>query len=146
MKLHHLAMLAMATAASAGSAQAEETTRVYRQGNSTATITQSGGGSTMTHRTVSGPDSQTIVQSQGGSRAVITQGSGRTMGSGMAHASPSLDREMSEDLGDDLSRMQVVVSLSPADQQDLEELARDEDTTVQALVEEAIQDYLDRSW
>src|SRR5688572_16524416 len=142
MKLHHLAMLAMATAASAGSAQAEETTRVYRQGNSSATITQSGGGSTMTHRKVSGPDSQTIVQSQGGNRATITQSS-RT---DMAHASPSLDREMSEDLGDEISRMQVVVSLSPADQQDLQELARDQATTVQALVEQAIQDYLDRSW
>ena len=144
MKLHHLAMLAMALATSAGLAQAEETTRVYRQGNSSATITQSGGGSTMVRRMVSGPDSQTIVQSQGGNRAVVTQGSGRTMGSGMAHASPSLDGEMSEDLGDDVSRMQVVVSLSPADQEALQELALDEDTTVQALVEEAIQDYLDR--
>ena len=46
MKLHDLAMLAMALAGSAGWAQAEETTRVYRQGNSSATITQSGRGYT----------------------------------------------------------------------------------------------------
>ena len=140
MKLQHVAMLAMALAASAGLAQAEETTRVYRQGNLTATITQSGGGSTMTHRTVSGPDSQTIVQSQGGNRAAVTQSSRRSM----VRSRLGRDRDMSEDLGDDVSRMQVDVNLSPADQEALRELALDEDTTVQALVEEAIQDFLDR--
>ena len=51
---------------------------------------------------------------------------------------------MSEDLVDDVSRMQVVVSLSAAEQEALQELALDEDTTVQALVEEAIQHFLDR--
>jgi hypothetical protein len=144
MKLHSLAMLAMALAIPAGWAQAEETTRVYRQGNSTATITQSGGGSsTVIHRTVDGPDSQTIVQSQSGNTAAVTQGSGRTMGTGMARSRLGLDREMSEDLAGDVSRMQVVVSLGAADQAELRELASEEDTTVEALVEEAIQDLLD---
>ena len=141
MKLHHLAMLAMALAASAGLAQAEETTRVYRQGNSTATITQSGGGSTMTRRTVHGPDGQTIIQRQGGNRAVVTQSSR----SDMAHSSPRLDREMSEELKDDISGVQITVSMTPEEQEELEELALDEDTTVQALVQEAIQDFLDRN-
>ena len=137
MKLH-LAMLAVALAASAGLAAAEETTRVYRQGNSTATITQSGGGSTMTRRTVHGPDSQTIIQRQAGSRVTVRQ---------------SVDEGDAEDLaGDtlsapegDVSRMQIIVSMTPEEQQELEELALDEDTTVQALVEEAIQDFLDRT-
>ena len=70
MKLHFLALLAMALAIPAGGAAAEETTRVYRQGNSTATITQSGGGSTMVRRTIHGPNSQTIVQQQGGNSLV----------------------------------------------------------------------------
>ena len=138
MKLHHLAMLAVAVAASAGSAAAEETTRVYRQGNSTATITQSGGGSTMTRRTVHGPDSQTIMQRQGGSSVTVRQ---------------SVDEDETKDLaGDtvsapegDVSRMQIIVSMTPEEQQELEELALDEDTTVQALVEEAIQEFLGRT-
>jgi hypothetical protein len=142
MKPQYLAMIAMVVAASAGWAQAEESTKVYRQGHSTATITQSGGGSSPTvRRVIRGPNSQTIVQQQGGNRAVITQGSRRSM----ARSRLGLDREMSEDLGDDISRVQVIVNMSPADQEELSELALDEDTTVQALVEEAIQDFLDRN-
>ena len=139
MKRHHLAMLAVALAASAGLAQAEETTRVYRQGNSTATITQSGDGSSTVRRTIHGPNSQTIVQSQGGSRASVTQ---RSRGS-MARSSPRLDRDMSEDVADTIGRVQITVSMTPEEQEALQELAREEDTTVQALVEEAIQDFLD---
>ena len=131
MKLHYIAMLAVAAAVSAGLAQAEETTHVYRQGNSTATITQSGGGSTMTHRTTDGPDGQTIVQSQGGNRAVVTQ----SARSDMAPSSPGLDE----------ASMQMMVRMSPEDRQNLEELASDEDTTVEALVEEAIREFLDRN-
>ena len=75
MKPHYLAMLAMAVAVSAGAADAGETTQVYRQGNSTATITQSGGGAaTVTRRIIHGPNSQTIVQQQGGNSLKITQG------------------------------------------------------------------------
>ena len=139
MKLHHLAMLALGIAASAGWAQAEETTRAYRQGNSSATITQSGGGSSTVRRTVHGPDSQTIIQKQGGSRAVVTQSSRGSM----ARSSPRLDRDMSERLEDDISGVQITVSMTPEEQEALQELAREEDTTVQALVEEAIQDFLD---
>jgi hypothetical protein len=74
MKPPSLAMLAMAVAAVAGSAEAAESTRVYRQGHSTATITQSGGGSkTVTRRIIRGPNSQTIVQSQGGNKMIIRQ-------------------------------------------------------------------------
>ena len=73
MKRHHLAMLAVALAASAGLAQAEETTRVYRQGNSTATITQSGDGSSTVRRTIHGPNSQTIVHQQGNNTVITTQ-------------------------------------------------------------------------
>ena len=140
MKLHHLAMMALGIAASAGWAQAEETTRVYRQGNSTATITQSGGGSSTVRRSTHGPDSQTIIQSQGGNSAVVTQSSRGSM----ARSSPRLDRDMSEGLEDDLSGVQITVSMTPEEQEALQELARDEDTTVQALIEEAIQEFLDR--
>ena len=131
MKHPYLAMLAMAVAVSAGEAQAEETTHVYRQGNSTATITQSGGGSTMTRRTIDGSDGQTIIQRQGGSRAVVTQ----SARSDMVPSSPGLDE----------ASMQMMVRMSPEDRQDLEDLASDEDTTVEALVEEAIQEFLDRN-
>ena len=136
MKLHHFAMLALGIAASAGWAQAEETTRVYRQGNSSATITQSGGGSTMTRRTVHGPDSQTIMQRQGGGRAVVRQSvdedeAGDPEGDAVSEAAGSV------------GRVQVVVSLSAAEQEDLRELALEEETSVQALVEAAIQDLLD---
>ena len=131
MKQHYLAMLAMAAAVSAGLAHAEETTHVYRQGNSTATITQSGGGSTMVRRTTDGPDGQTIVQRQGGSRAVVTQ----SARSDMVPSSPGLDE----------ASMQMMVRMNPEDRQDLEDLASDEDTTVEVLVEEAIQEYLDRN-
>ena len=140
MKSHHLAILAMAITASAGLAAAEETTQVYRQGNSTATITQSGGGSTMTRRTVDGPDGQTIIQSQGGNRAVVTQSSRGSM----ARSSPRLDRDMSEGLENDIGGVQITVSMTPEEQEALQELALDEDTTVQALVEEAIKEFLDR--
>ena len=136
MKLHHFAMLALGIAASAGWAQAEETTRVYRQGNSTATITQSGGGSTMTRRTVHGPDSQTIIQKQGGSSAVVRQSVDESDAEALAGDTVSAPEG-------DVSRMQIIVSMTPEEQQELEELALDEDTTVQALVEEAIQDFLD---
>ena len=75
MKPHHCAMLGLAAAASAGLAEAGESTRVYRQGNSTATITQSGGGSkTMTRRIIRGPNSQAIVQQQGGNSLKAVQG------------------------------------------------------------------------
>jgi hypothetical protein len=39
--------------------------------------------------------------------------------------------------------VQVVVSMSPDDQRELWDLALDEDTSVEALVKEAIQDFLD---
>ena len=126
-----LTMLAMAVAVTAGAAWAEESTSVYRQGNSSATITQSGGGSTMTHRTISGPDGQTIVQRQGGSSAVVTQ----SARSDMVPSSPGLDE----------ASMQMMVRMSHEDRQDLEDLASDEDTTVEALVEQAIQEFLDRN-
>jgi hypothetical protein len=74
MKPHHLAMTIMAIAASASLAEAEETaTRVYRQGDSTTTITQSGSGPTMTRRTPDGPNSQTIVHQQGNNTVITTQ-------------------------------------------------------------------------
>ena len=80
MKPTYLAMLAMAIAASAGSADGEESTRVYRQGNSTATITQGGGSSQTLRRVTRGPNSQTVVQQQGGNTAVVTQqGGGATV-------------------------------------------------------------------
>ena len=41
--------------------------------------------------------------------------------------------------------MQMMVRMSHEDHQDLEDLASDEDTTVEALVEEAIQEFLDRN-
>jgi hypothetical protein len=69
MKPTYLAMLAMAIAASAGSADGEESTRVYRQGNSTATITQGGGSSQTLRRVTRGPNSQTVVQQQGSNTA-----------------------------------------------------------------------------
>ena len=50
-----------------------DTTSTYRQGGSTATITQEGGGSPTVQRTITGPDGQTIIQQQGGSTAVIRQ-------------------------------------------------------------------------
>jgi hypothetical protein len=141
MKLYYVAILALGIAVSAGGlVQAEETTRVYRQGNSSATITQSGGGSTMTRRTVHGPDSQTIILRQDGNSAVVTQSSRGSI----AHSSQSLDRDMSEDVVDDSSHVQITVSMTPEEQEALLELARDEDTTVQALIEEAIQEFLDR--
>ena len=94
MKLHYLAMLAMAVAVSAGAADAGETTQVYRQGNSTATITQDdGGSSTKTRRLIRrGPNSQTIVQQQGGNRTTITQS---------ADEDVSEDDELDEMEGDD---------------------------------------------
>ena len=62
----------------------------------------------------------------------------------MARSSPRLDRDMSEGLEDDISGVQITVSMTPEEQKALQELALDEDTTVQALVEEAIQEFLDR--
>ena len=83
MKPTYLAMLAMAIAASAGSADGEESTSVYRQGNSTATITQGGGSSQTLRRVTRGPNSQTIIQQQGGNTAVVTQqGGGSTTAQG----------------------------------------------------------------
>ena len=75
MKPKYLATIAVAVAASAGLAQAGESRSVFRQGNSTATITQDDGGSSSKVRRVirRGRNSQTIIQQQGGSRAVITQ-------------------------------------------------------------------------
>jgi predicted HicB family RNase H-like nuclease len=126
-----LAMLAMAVALAAGSAQAEESTSVYRQGSSSATITQEGGGSTTTRRTIQGPDSQTIIQRQGGNSAVVRQSSG----SGMARSGAS-GAAGSE---------QMTVRMSPEARQELEDLAADEDSTVEALVAQAIQEFLDRN-
>ena len=76
MKAHHFAAtLALVLAASAGSAGAQETTRVFRQGGSTATITQDGPGSATVRRSVTGPSGQTIVmRQQGGGSAAIVQG------------------------------------------------------------------------
>ncbi len=137
MKPQYLAVLAMAVAAAAGLAQAEESTRVYRQGSSTATITQSGGGSsTMVRRTVRGPDSQTIIQRQGGNSVTVRQSveeDGAAEPEGDALSAPE----------DDADGVQIVVSMSPEAQRELRDLALDEDTTVEALVEEAIQDFLD---
>ena len=75
MKPQHLATVAMLLAGFAGWAQAAETTSVFRQGNSTATITQDdGGSSTATRRLIRrGRNSQTIVQSQGGNSSSIQQ-------------------------------------------------------------------------
>jgi hypothetical protein len=76
MKSHYYAgALGMVLTAFAGGAQAAETTSVFRQGNSTATVTQDDGGSSATTRRVirRGPNSQTIVQSQGGNSLSIQQ-------------------------------------------------------------------------
>jgi hypothetical protein len=75
MKPQYLAMVAVVVAALVGLAKAAESTRVYRQGNSTATITQDDGGSSTTKRRLirRGPNSQTITQEQGGNRATIRQ-------------------------------------------------------------------------
>lgn len=129
-------LLGLALAASAGLADAGETTSVFRQGNSTATITQDGEGSTTRRVIRRGADSQTIIQSQGGNSARITQSSGRSKVQ-RARASEPEGR-----LGR-LGRAEIVVTLSASDQADLRALAREEDTSVQALVEEAIQDLLD---
>ena len=131
MKHPTLAMLAMTVAVAAGSAQAEETTRVYRQGNSVATITQEGGGSTTTQRTIQGPDGQTIIQHQGGSSAAVTQSSG----SDVTRSGPGLDQDGA----------QILVDVSPEDRQELEDLAFDEDSTVEALVAQAVREFLDRN-
>ena len=76
MKPHHLVMLATVLAV-AGCTTANthpESASVYRQGSSTATISQDGGGSPTTRRVIRrGPNSQTIIQQQGGNSAVITQ-------------------------------------------------------------------------
>ena len=75
MKPQHLATVAMLLAAFAGWAQAAETTSVFRQGNSTATITQDDGGSSAPTRRLirRGRNSQTIVQQQGGNRVSVQQ-------------------------------------------------------------------------
>jgi hypothetical protein len=75
MKPQYLAMVAVVVAALVGLAKAAESTRVYRQGHSTATITQDDDRSSPTTRRVirRGPNSQTIIQQQGGNRAVIIQ-------------------------------------------------------------------------
>ena len=63
----------------------------------------------------------------------------------MSRSSLSLDRDMSEGLEEDISQVQITVSMTPEEQEELQELALDEDSSVQALVEEAIQDFLDRN-
>ncbi len=147
MKPRHLALLgavlalAGCTTANTADTSTGGSTMMSTQGSSTATITQSGGGSTMTRRTVDGPDGQTIIQSQGGNRAVVTQSSRGSM----ARSSPRLDRDTSEGLQDDIGGAQITVSMTPEEQEALQELARASDTTVQALVEEAIQDFLNRT-
>ena len=75
MKLQYLAILALGTAALTGLAQAGKSTSVFRQGNSTATITQDDGGSSKPTRRLihRGRNSQTIMQQQGGNKAVIIQ-------------------------------------------------------------------------
>ncbi len=109
------------------------TTAPLAVADSTATITQGGGGS-FVRKVFRSPDSQTIVQKDGGNSVVITQRSSR----GKAHRNSVV-------MSDDMS-MDTLVSVSPELQQELEELAMDEGTTVQALVEAAIQDYLDRNY
>ena len=75
MKLQYLATAAIAVAVSAGLTQARESTSVFRQGNSTATITQDdGGSSTPTRRLIRrGRNSQTIMQQQGGNSVTVRQ-------------------------------------------------------------------------
>ena len=72
MKPHSLTVIGV-TLALAGCMPEGWTTSTHRQGGSTATITQEGGGSVTVRRTITGPDGQTIVQQQGGSTAVIRQ-------------------------------------------------------------------------
>ena len=116
---HYAGMLGLVLAASAASVAAAD---------STATITQSDGTSVV-RRVFRSPDSQTIVQQHGGSRAVITQRSSRRQ------ARPVVDAD-----GPDLR-----VALAPEDRRELQALAREEGTSVEALVEEAVQDFLDRN-
>lgn len=97
---------------------------------STATITQSDGTSVI-RRVFRSPDSQTIVQQHGGNRAIVTQG----WSGGKARYERALNKGGSD----------MLVRIAPEDRKELQELARDEGTTVQALVEEAIQDFLDRN-
>jgi hypothetical protein len=133
MKPHYIAVLATVAAALAGLAEAAESTRVYRQGNSTATISQEGGGSSTSRRVTHGPNSQTIVQKQGSNSAKITQETTR----GETRHSRVFKSES------DVSRVQILVSMDAEEREELRELALEEDTTVEALVEEAIQDFLD---
>jgi len=141
MKPHYIAVLATVAAALAGLAEAAKSTRVYRQGNSTATISQEGGGSTSTRRVTRGPNSQTIVQKQGGNSATITQ---ETTRGETRHRRQT--RDFMDDPEDGVSRVEIVVSMTSQEQKELQELARDENTTVRALVREAIQNYLDSDW
>jgi hypothetical protein len=75
MKPQYLATVAMVIAALVGLAKAGESTSVFRQGNSTATITQDdGGSSTPTRRVIRrGRNSQTIIQQQGGNSVTVRQ-------------------------------------------------------------------------
>ena len=75
MKPQYLATVAIVLTAFAGWALAAETTSVFRQGNSSATITQDdGGSSTPTRRLIRrGRNSQTIVQQQGGNSVTVQQ-------------------------------------------------------------------------
>jgi hypothetical protein len=79
-------------------------------------------------------NSQTIIQSQGG-RAVVRQSVGED-------ETGDPEGDAASEAAGTVGRVQVVVSLSAAEQEDLHELALEE-TSVQALVEEAIQDLLD---
>ena len=117
---HYAGMLGLVLAASAASVAAAD---------STATITQSDGTSVV-RRVFRSPDSQTIVQQHGGSRAVITQRSSRRQ------ARLGRAVEMSDTM---------LVELAPEDQRALQALAREEGTSVEALVEEAVQDFLNRN-
>ena len=101
--------------------------------DSTATITQGDGGSFI-RRVFRSDDGQTIVQRHGGSTAVITQ----TSPKGKARRQSVV---VSDEAGADM-----LAGVSPELQRELQELARDEGTTVQALVEEAVQEYLDHNY
>ena len=75
MKRYYLATLALVIAVLVGLAKAGETTNVFRQGNSTATITQDDGGSSKPSRRLirRGRNSQTIMQQQGGNSVTVHQ-------------------------------------------------------------------------
>ena len=119
---HYAGLLGVAIAVASGS---------LAVAGSTATITQGDGDGSVIRRVFRSQDGQTIFRQQGGNRAFITQGSSRD------HAR---DERVLDEAG-----MEMLVRLAPADREALLELAMDEGTSVEALVEEAIRDFLDRN-